>query len=107
MWYKNGERWIEQSYKNGLRDGYSTFFTENGDVRKRTAHRNGKFILLEDWEGTEEEEKEAFKTVNKDGMSLRYLRYGIFPYSGMLTLVDDKGKKVKEEDFLEGLVYKK
>ena len=80
---------------------------ENGDVRKRTAHRNGKFILLEDWKGTEEEEKEEFKTVNKDGISLRYLRYGIFPYSGTLTLVDEKGNLVKEEDFLEGQVYKK
>ena len=107
MWYKNGERWIEQSYKNGLRDGYSTFFMENGDVRKRTAHRNGKFILLEDWKGTEEEEKEAFKTVEENGTSLRYLRYGIFPYSGTLTLVDKKGNLVKEEDFLEGQVYKK
>jgi hypothetical protein len=62
---------------------------------------------LEDWKGTEEEEKEEFKTVNKDGISLRYLRYGIFPYSGTLTLVDEKGNLVKEEDFLEGQVYKK
>ena len=107
MWYKNGERWIEQTYKNGLLDGYSTFFMENGDVRKRTAYRNGKFILLENWQGTVEEAKEAFKTVNKDGVSLRYLRYGIFPYSGRLTLVDDQGNKMKEENFLEGQVYKK
>ena len=107
MWYKNGQRWIEQSYKNGQRDGYSIFFMENGEERKRTAHRNGKFILLEDWQGTIEVEKEAFKTVKERGISLRYLRYGIFPYSGRLSLIDEKGNLVKKEDFLEGLVYKK
>jgi len=45
--------------------------------------------------------------VEENGTSLRYLRYGIFPYSGTVTLVDNNGNLVKEEDFLEGQVYKK
>ena len=69
MWYENGQKWVEQSYKNGKRDGYSIFYNEDGGERKRTAHREGKFILLEDWEGTAVEEKDAFKIVEKDGVS--------------------------------------
>ncbi len=107
MWYENGQKWVEQSYKNGKRDGYSIFYNEDGGERKRTAHREGKFILLEDWEGTAVEEKDAFKIVEKDGVSLRYLRYGIFPYSGTMSVTDDQGKLLKKETFLEGTLYKK
>lgn len=107
MWYENGQKWVEQSYKNGKRDGYSIFYNEDGGERKRTAHREGKFILLEDWEGTTVEEKDAFKIVEKDGVSLRYLRYGIFPYSGTMSVTDDQGKLLKKETFLEGTLYKK
>ena len=107
MWYDNGQKWVEQSYKNGKRDGYSIFYNEDGGERKRTAHREGKFILLEDWEGTAVEEKDAFKIVEKDGVSLRYLRYGIFPYSGTMSVTDDQGKLLKKETFLEGTLYKK
>ena len=107
MWYDNGQKWVEQSYKNGKRDGYSIFYNEDGGERKRTAHREGKFILLEDWEGTAVEEKDAFKVVEKDGVSLRYLRYGIFPYSGTMSVTDDQGKLLKKETFLEGTLYKK
>lgn len=107
MWYENGQKWVEQNYKNGKRDGYSIFYNEDGEERKRTAHRNGKFILLEDWEGTGIEEKEAFKIVQKDGASLRYLRYGIFPYSGTMKILDDKGSLVKKEIYLEGKPYAK
>ena len=107
MWYENGQKWVEQSYKNGKRDGYSIFYNEDGGERKRTAHREGKFILLEDWEGTAVEEKDAFKVVEKDGVSLRYLRYGIFPYSGTMSVTDDQGKLLKKESFLEGTLYKK
>ena len=105
MWYENGQKWVEQSYKNGKRDGYSIFYNEDGGERKRTAHREGKFILLEDWEGTTVEEKDAFKMVEKDGVYLRYLRYGIFPYSGTMSVTDDQGKLLKEETFLEGTLY--
>ena len=39
MWYDNGQKWVEQSYKNGKRDGYSIFYNEDGGERKRTAPR--------------------------------------------------------------------
>ena len=106
MWYENGQKWVEQSYKNGKRDGYSIFYNEDGGERKRTAHREGKFILLEDWEGTTVEEKDAFRMVEKEGVYLRYLRYGIFPYSGTMSVTDDQGKLLKKETFLEGTLYK-
>ena len=102
MWYENGQKWVEQNYKNGKRDGYSIFYNEDGEERKRTAHRLGKFILLEDWEGTASEEKEAFKMVEKDGNSLRFLRYGIVPYSGTIKIIDEQRSLVKRQTYLEG-----
>ena len=104
MWYENGQKWVE-CYKNGKRDGYSIFTM--GWTERKNAHRDGKFILLEDWEGTAVEEKEAFKMVERNGLSLRYLRYGIFPYSGTMSVTDDQGKLLKKETFLEGTLYKK
>ena len=104
MWYENGQKWVEQSYKNGKRDGYSIFYNEDGGERKRTAHREGKFILLEDWEGQESKKK---KPLRCEKMRHPYgTSYGIFPYSGTMKILDDKGSVVKKK-FIEGKPYAK
>lgn len=105
MWYENGQKWIEQNYLNGERDGYSIFYNPDGVERKRTAHQNGKFILLENWQGTQEEAEEAFKVVSEDGTDLMFLKYGIFPYSGTLTVKSEDGVLSGKVSFLHGLMH--
>jgi antitoxin component YwqK of YwqJK toxin-antitoxin module len=105
MWYENGQKWIEQNYLNGKRDGYSIFYNQDGVERKRTAHKNGKFILLENWKGTQEEAEDAFKVVSKDGTDLMFLKYGIFPYSGTLTVKSKEGVLSSKVSFLHGLMH--
>ena len=105
MWYTNGQKWIEQTYLNGKRNGYSVFYNQDGTERKRTAHDKGKFILLENWSGTKEDAEEAFKLVNREGIDLMFLRYGLFPYSGVRTITNEDGHISLKVSFLRGLMH--
>jgi antitoxin component YwqK of YwqJK toxin-antitoxin module len=106
MWYKDGQKWIEQTYINGNRNGYSVFYNQDGTERKRTAHHNGKFILLENWSGTQEDAVKAFRMVDENGSRLRFLRYGIYPFSGNIEITDANGNTIKKTAFLQGKVHK-
>ena len=44
--YKNGQKLIEGTYKNGKLDGLETFWYENGHKRSEGTYKDGKIVAL-------------------------------------------------------------
>ena len=41
-WYDNGQKWLEENYKDGKEDGLTTEWYENGKKRSEVNYKDGK-----------------------------------------------------------------
>lgn len=110
-WHDNGKMKSKSQFKKGMRHGYFYIWTNNGIVYSRKFYQDdledfGKFeddgisesgkslaaIELEEWEGKGSEFYYKFAGDPKRGGTL-FIRETKEPYTGIVTALDDKGRK--------------
>ena len=110
-WYENGKLKIKSQYKMGEKHGYFYIWTQKGDVYSQRYFQNdledfGRFenegaaasgkslasLELEEWEGTGSEFYIKFAGDPKRGGTL-HIRETEELYTGVITALDDSGKK--------------
>ena len=119
-WYESGRLKIKSQYKMGDKHGYFYIWTKNGDVYSQRYFQNdledfGRFdnegasasgkslasLELEEWEGTGSDFYVKFAGDPKRGGTL-YIRETEELYTGVITALDDNGKKEAVLRFLNG-----
>ena len=50
VWYENGQKWSEITYKNGKEDGKWTYWYANGQMASEGTHNDGEKILQKCWD---------------------------------------------------------
>ncbi|MBT3570086.1 MAG: hypothetical protein HN494_14635 [Opitutae bacterium] len=54
-WQENGQKWTEQTYKDGEQDGLQTFWHENGQKWTEQTYKDGRWVSAKFWNSKGEE----------------------------------------------------
>ena len=119
-WHDNGKLKSKFQFKQGMRHGYFYIWTNDGGIYSRKYYQDdledfGRFpdqgsiesgrslsaIELEEWEGNGLEFYQKFAGDPKRGGFL-YIRETEEPYTGIITALDDRGRKEAVLNFVNG-----
>ena len=89
FWYENGQKRYEKTYKDGLQDGLETWWYENGQKRSEGTYKDGKLDGL--WTGWYENGQKRSEGTYKDGK-----------LDGLFTLWYENGQKETEVTYEDG-----
>ena len=83
-WYENGQKWLEEAYKDGKLDGKWVDWYENGQKRTEFTYKDGKEHGLSTiwYENGEKVSEETFKDGEEDGVSTGWYENGQKEYEG-------------------------